>query len=129
MGRTAPWTSAVLTVACCSMVGIPLTAGFLSKYYLALGALDVGRGFVVVVLLISSLLTAVYSWRLLQLVWFAPKDVEPKVTEDVPWSMRLPALVLGAACLVFGVYTAHVDIARQAAEGLLKPPAVEEMPK
>ncbi len=120
MGRTAPWTSAVLTVACCSMIGVPLTAGFLSKFYLASGALEADRGYVVVVLLISSLLTAVYSWRLLQLVWFAPKDADPKVREDVPWSMRLPAIVLGAACLIFGVYTAHIDIAVEAAEGLLK---------
>jgi multicomponent Na+:H+ antiporter subunit D len=118
MGRRAPWTSAVLTVAGCSLVGVPLTAGFLSKWYLAGGALEAGRPFLVPVLLSSSLFTAVYIWRLLQLVWFAPKDVEPKVHAEVPWSMRLPALVLAAACLVFGMTHLCVSIARDAATAL-----------
>lgn len=118
MGRRAPWTSAVLTVAGCSMVGVPMTAGFLSKWYLAAGALEADYVFVVPVLIASSVFTAIYVWRVLQLVWFAPKDVEPAVTSEVPWSMRLPALVLGAACLVFGLTPWSVDLARSAAVAL-----------
>ena len=119
MGRRAPWTSAILTVAGCSMVGVPLTAGFLSKWYLSVGALEAGRWVVVPVLLLSSLFTAIYVWRLVQLVWFAPRDVEPKVQAEVPWSMRGPALVMAAACLVFGVAPVGVALARRAAEALL----------
>jgi multicomponent Na+:H+ antiporter subunit D len=118
MGRTAPWTSAVVTIAGCSMVGVPLTAGFLSKWYLGAGALESGRWFLVPVLLLSSLLTAVYVWRLVQLVWFAPKDTVPQVDREVPWSMRAPALVLAAACLVFGLTSISVDIAHDAAVAL-----------
>jgi multicomponent Na+:H+ antiporter subunit D len=119
LGRRAPWTAAVLTVAGCSMIGVPLTAGFLSKYYLAIGAIEAGRWFIVPVLLVSSLLTTVYVWRLLQLAWFAPRDVEPAVEEEVPWSMRIPAALFGAACLVFGVTSLSVDIARAAARALI----------
>jgi multicomponent Na+:H+ antiporter subunit D len=100
------------------MVGVPLTAGFLSKWYLGAGALEAGRWFIVPVLLASSLFTAVYVWRLTQLVWFAPKDVVPEVDREVPWSMRGPALVLAAACLVFGMTSISVDIARDAAAAL-----------
>jgi multicomponent Na+:H+ antiporter subunit D len=121
MGRTAPWTSAVLTVAGCSMVGVPLTAGFLSKWYLGAGALEADRWYIVPVLLTSSLFTAIYVWRLLQLVWFAPKDTVPDVSKEVPWSMRAPALALAAACLVFGLTPWSVDIARSAAAGLGMP--------
>ncbi|MDJ0973081.1 MAG: monovalent cation/H+ antiporter subunit D family protein [Planctomycetota bacterium] len=120
MGRHAPWTSAVMTVAGLSMIGVPLTAGFWSKFYLCTGALEVGRPAAIVVLLVSSLLTAVYVWRLLSLVWFAPKDAEVKVDGEVPWSMRLPALVLGAACLYLFFQPIHLDIARAAAEGFMK---------
>ena len=118
MGRRAPWTSAVLTVAGCSMVGVPMTAGFLSKWFLAAGALEADYVFVVPVLLASSALTAIYVWRVLQLVWFAPADVEPRVTAEVPWSMRLPSLVLAAACLIFGLGPWSVDLARDAAHML-----------
>ena len=53
------------------------------------------------------------------LVWFAPEDVEPKVEAEVPWSMRAPALLLAAACLVFGVTTLSLDVARNATAGLI----------
>ena len=118
MGRTAPWTSAVITVAGCSMIGVPMTAGFLSKWYLAAGALQADYIFVVPVLLASSAFTAIYVWRVLQLVWFAPKDVEPSVDQDVPWSMRVPSLILAAACLVFGLTPWSVALARSAAQAL-----------
>lgn len=119
MGRTAPWTAATVTIAGCSMVGVPLTAGFLSKWYLGVGALEAGRWIIVPVLLLSSLFTAIYVWRIVQLVWFAPKDVEPAMTEEVPWSMRAPALLLAAACLVFGVLPIGVELAAEAAKALL----------
>lgn len=119
LGRRAPWTAAVMTVACLSMIGVPLTAGFWSKWLLASGALQTGHGGVVVVLLISSLLTAVYSWRILQRVWFAPASVTPKMEREVPWSMRVPALVLGACCLFFFFWNTPMAWAREAARGLL----------
>jgi multicomponent Na+:H+ antiporter subunit D len=101
------------------MVGVPLTAGFLTKYHLAVGGLEAGWWAVVPALLISSLLTAVYVWRILQHVWFAPADVEAAVAEEVPWTMRLPALVLAAACVVFGVTSISIDLALDAARALL----------
>lgn len=117
MGRKAPWTGVVLTIAGCSMIGLPLTAGFWSKWYLATGALEAGRWILVPVLLASSIFTAIYVWRLLQLTWFAPKDTVACVDREVPWSMRLPGLVLAAACLVF-FFVPIVGIARDAAMAL-----------
>ena len=118
MGRTAPWTAAVMTIAGLSMIGVPMTAGFLSKWYLGAGALEAGRISIVPVLMASSLFTAMYVWRLVQLVWFAPKDTEPMVKQEAPWSMRIPALALAAACLYFGLTSTSVDLARDAAASL-----------
>ena len=116
MGRRAPWTAAAMTAAALSLVGVPLTGGFLTKYYLAEGALEAGQGVLLVFILVSSLLTAVYMWRCLQLVWFADADVEPPVTREVPWTMRVATVTLGAACVVFGVFAwIPVDIASAAA--------------
>lgn len=120
LGRRAPWTASVLTLACLSMIGVPLTAGFWSKFYLASGAIHTGHPIGVVVLLISSLLTAVYSWRLLSLAWFSSAETPAVVQSEVPWSMRLPALALGLGCLVFFFTPVHYEIARVAAEGFLR---------
>jgi len=120
LGRRAPWTAAAMTIAALSLVGIPLTGGFVTKYYLAEGALQAGKGGLLALILLSSLLTAIYMWRCLQRVWFAPADVEPAVQAEAPWSMRLPTLVLAAACLVFGIAAfLPVDIASAAARALL----------
>ncbi len=117
MGRNAPWTAVTLTIAGCSMIGVPLTAGFWSKWYLATGALEAGRWIIVPVLLASSVFTAIYVWRLLQLTWFAPKDTFASVDREVPWGMRAPALVLAGACIVF-FFVPIADIARDAARAL-----------
>ena len=120
LGRRAPWSGATITVAGLSMIGVPLTAGFQSKLLLAGGALSEGMPLVVVVLLLSSLFTAVYVGRIGMLVWFAPRDEAPPVTSDVAWSMRLPGLVLALLCLVLGVTSWAGDWARAAAEALLR---------
>jgi multicomponent Na+:H+ antiporter subunit D len=120
LGARAPWTASVLTVAGCSMVGVPLTAGFQTKWHLAAGALDAERGVLVAVLVLSSLLSAVYVWRLVQNAWFAAPEERRGDLAEAPWSMRAPALALGAACLVLGVLPFPVELARDAAEALLR---------
>ena len=120
MARRAPWTAVAMTLAALSLVGIPLTGGFITKYYLAVGALDAGRPVLLVFILLSSLLTAIYMWRCLQRVWFADEDEEPKVRAEAPWTMRIPTLVLAIACLVLGIFAfLNVDIAGAAADAFL----------
>jgi len=120
MGRRAPWTAAAMTAAALSLVGVPLTGGFVTKYYLAQGALEAGHAVLLPFILVSSLLTAVYMWRCLQRVWFAEADVVPPVSREAPPTMRLATVVLGAACLVFGIFAwIPVDIAAAAARALL----------
>jgi len=69
LGRRLPWTMACFTVAALSMVGIPPTAGFFSKWYLALASVEAGHWVFLVVIVSSSLLTAVYIFRLLENVY------------------------------------------------------------
>ena len=120
LARRAPWTAVAMTLAALSLVGVPLTGGFITKYYLATGCIEAGRGVLVPIIVVSSLLTAVYMWRCLQRVWFAPADVEPAMEAEVPWTMRLPTLILAAICIVLGVWaTLPVEIAGAAAQSLL----------
>jgi multicomponent Na+:H+ antiporter subunit D len=92
-----------MTVAALSLIGIPLTGGFVTKYYLVLGSFESDRWILVPIMLVSSLLTAVYMGKCLQRVWFPAPDAPVTVGRDGPWVMRIPTLVLAAACLVFGI--------------------------
>ncbi len=120
LGRRAPWTAVAMTVAALSLIGIPLTGGFITKYYLVLGSFESGRWILVPIMLVSSLLTAVYMGKCLQRVWFPAADAPVTVGRDGPWVMRIPTLVLAASCLGFGIAAfLPVGLAAEAAQALL----------
>jgi len=121
MGRKMPVTMAAFTVAALSMVGVPLTVGFVSKWYLALGALDAGMWYLLVVILASSGLNAIYFWRVVDWIYFArpSKELESVPAGEVPWSMLVPTIVTAGLCILLGVQAdLPVSLAEQAA-GLL----------
>ena len=105
LGRKMPWTMAAFTVAALSMVGIPPAAGFFSKWYLLLGGIDRGNWFFVATILLSSLLTAVYFFRVLEQVYavHSREPSTPVIPSDPPASMLLPTVILGVGVLVLGL--------------------------
>jgi multicomponent Na+:H+ antiporter subunit D len=70
VGRRMPWTTAAFTVGALGMIGLPPMAGFVSKWYLGLGAIDAGMHWALAVLLASSLLNAAYFLPILRSAWF-----------------------------------------------------------
>ena len=105
LGRQMPWTMAAFAVSALSMVGIPPAAGFFSKWYLLLGGIDRGNWFFVATILLSSLLTAVYFFRVLERIYGGhfKEDGNMTTVSDPPASMLFPTLVLGAGVLVLGL--------------------------
>lgn len=91
------------------MVGIPPAAGFFSKWYLLLGGIDRGNWFFVATILLSSLLAAVYFFRVLEQV-YAGRSAESafKNMSDPPASMLFPTVVLGAGVLVLGLLNSMI---------------------
>ncbi len=73
VGRRMPWTMAAFTIGAFGMIGAPPLAGFISKWYLGLGALEAGQGWVIFVLAGSSLLNAGYFLPILYAAWFKPQ--------------------------------------------------------
>jgi len=120
IGKTMPWTTFAWVLGGLSLVGVPLTAGFVSKVYLIRGALEVGFWPVAALILLSSLLALVYVWRVVEVAYFrAPPDGAQR--REAPLSMLLPTWALIGATIVFGIWTgASAGIARRAAEALLK---------
>jgi multicomponent Na+:H+ antiporter subunit D len=82
VGRRLPRTMAAFTLAAFGMIGVPPMAGFVSKWYLGLGALDAGQTWVLGVLAISTALNAAYFLPVLYRAWFLPADE--------PWPPPLP---------------------------------------
>ena len=78
LGKKMPLVMGAFTIAALSMVGFPLTVGFVSKWYLGVGALEAGMWYLIPVILLSSLLTAVYFWRAIEIIYFQRKEVKPK---------------------------------------------------
>ncbi len=70
VGRRMPATMLAFTVCALGMIGVPPVAGFVSKWYLALGGLEAGQPWVIAVLVASTLLNAAYFLPILYAVWF-----------------------------------------------------------
>ena len=104
LGRLMPWTMVAFTVAAVSMVGLPPTAGFFSKWYLVSGAVGTDRWLVAVVIVASSVLTLIYFLRILESIWFRSRDADHEPVTEARPAILLPIGVLAVAVLVLGVF-------------------------
>jgi multicomponent Na+:H+ antiporter subunit D len=120
IGRRMPLTMAVFVVGGLSLIGVPGTAGFVSKWYLALGALGHGWWPLVFLIVVSSLIAVLYVGRVVEIAWFRePSEIAARA-QDPPLSMLIPMLVLAAATIYFGFETeASAGIANKIAASLL----------
>jgi|TARA_Y100000294_G_C8510757_1_gene318673 multicomponent Na+:H+ antiporter subunit D len=115
-----PWTMAAFVAGGLSLIGLPLTAGFISKWYLVLAALEQGWWPVVMVVVAGSLLAVVYIWRVIETAYFRDRGEPAPPVQEAPLSMLLPTWLLVGANVYFGIYTdLSVGVASQAARVLL----------
>ncbi len=105
IGRKMPLTVAAFTIAGFGLIGTPGTSGFISKWYLLVGALDEARWLPVVAIVASSLIALVYIGRVLELAWMRAPSAQVAEARDPPLSMLLPIVVLAAATIYFGIDT------------------------
>ncbi len=109
LGKRMPLTMAGFTVAALSMVGIPPTAGFFSKWYLVLGSIEAGNWIFVTIILASSLLSSVYFFRMLEVVYTGVpvnetgKEIEAKPDSEPAAGILVPILVLAGGILILGL--------------------------
>jgi multicomponent Na+:H+ antiporter subunit D len=110
LGRKMPLMMAAFTAAALSMVGIPPTGGFFSKWYLILGSIDANNWVFVAVILISSLLTAVYFFRMIEKLYTVPSSGNVAAERATEPSARIlvPILVLATGVIVLGLINALI---------------------
>jgi multicomponent Na+:H+ antiporter subunit D len=121
IGRAMPLTSFGIVLGGLSLIGVPGTVGFVSKWYLVLAALESGQWWIAFAIVLSSLLAVVYVWRFVEAAYFREASAEVAKLKEAPLEMLVPAWLMIAACLYFGLdATLTVDGAAQAAATLLQ---------
>jgi len=113
--KKMPFTMAVFVVAALSVIGIPPTCGFFSKWYLILGAINAHGWIFVAVLLASSLLNAILFFRVIENIYLEPHDGDSVENHDMvagaeesPLTMLVPILITGAGILSLGVLSGKI---------------------
>ncbi|HKL49102.1 MAG TPA: proton-conducting transporter membrane subunit, partial [Desulfuromonadales bacterium] len=102
--RKMPLTMAAFTVGAFSMIGVPPTCGFFSKWYLILGGIESGQWQYVVALLLSSLVNAVLFFRIIEIAYFrtgGSAGLEER--REAPLLILNPLLLTAAALVVVGL--------------------------
>ncbi len=110
-----PWTMTSFTVAAISMIGLPPMAGFFSKWYLVLATIENSEWIFLAVILISSLLNAVYFFRIIEKVYLKSNTDEKKEEnkiifgsgEPVP-SMLIPVMIFAIGLILLGLFNALI---------------------
>ncbi len=116
VGWRAPWTMLAFTLGALGMMGAPPLAGFVSKWYLGLGGIEIGAIWVLLVLAGSTLLNALYFLPMVYAAWFkvppvagdSPDAARAKAMNDLfaaPWLVG-PAVFAASAALASGLLAA-----------------------
>ena len=127
LGKQMPWTFAAIVIGGLSLIGVPGTAGFISKWYLILAAIEKQHWLIVVVILAGSLLAVIYVWKLVEVLYFKPVNETGQNTpsqnisiKEAPLMLLIPTWVLVIANVYFGFNTElTVGTAEQAVKLLL----------
>jgi multicomponent Na+:H+ antiporter subunit D len=106
LGQRMPLTMAAIAIACASLLGLPGTAGFISKWYLVSAAIENDWLMLAGAILISSVATAVYVWRVIDAGYFQTAVKVERV--EAPVTMLAPMLLLAFANIYFGLDTSFM---------------------
>jgi multicomponent Na+:H+ antiporter subunit D len=120
LARRMPVTAAAFIIGGLSLIGAPLTVGFISKWQLLSAAFDSGRPWAGFLIVASSFIAVVYVGRLIELMVLKPAPEGAPAAPEAPLSMLVPLWILVATNVYFGVNTElTADLAERAARALM----------
>ncbi|GAA0858210.1 monovalent cation/H+ antiporter subunit D family protein [Aliiglaciecola litoralis] len=113
LGREMPYTFAAMIIAALSLIGVPGTVGFVSKWQLLQAAIEQQHWTMVIIILIGSLLAIVYVWKLIEVLYFQQREkirvhgVQSGSEEfgRSPLTMSAALWMLALMCVYFGINT------------------------
>jgi multicomponent Na+:H+ antiporter subunit D len=104
IGYKIPLTMMLVTVGAMGMVGIPGTSGFMAKLQLSLAFLDVSRGYLVAILIISGVLNALYFFPIIMNSFFQEDNKESFKLEKIPFSMGFTLVMFVGIIFALGLF-------------------------
>ena len=120
IGQKMPLTTAAIVLAGLSLVGIPGTAGFVSKWYLVVASLELGWWWLAALIVLSTLITVVYVGRVVEAAYFREPAKALADVREAPAEMLVPMWVLAGATVYFGIDTTlTAGMAERAAVALI----------
>ncbi len=120
LGRTMPWTMAAFVTGGLSLIGVPLTTGFISKWMLLQAAFEAGFWVLAVAIVFTSVLAIVYVWRVVESAYFREPSEKAAKASEAPLSMLIPTWILILANIYFGIDTSlTIGVATKAATSLM----------
>ena len=131
LGKTMPWTMAGFTIAGLSLIGVPGTAGFVSKLALVRAAAENGWWWAIGVIVVTSILAIVYIGRLIEQAYFQEAPLVDGVTvakNEAPLMMLIPLWILAIAAVVFGINAEWTTSIADAAAQVLASGPLTELP-
>ena len=102
-GKIMPWTSAAILIGGLSLIGIPFTTGFVSKWYLVTAALELDMWWLAALVLAGSLVTAAYVWKFVETAYFRTDSNTTYTRSEAPLSLLIPTWILVIANIYFGI--------------------------
>lgn len=113
--RKMPVTAIVFVIAAFSIIGIPPTCGFFSKWYLIIGAIEAGQWLFIAALLFSSLINALIFFRIIEIGYFPKFDENEQeshddkiVVSEAPITMMIPMVLTAISLIAIGIYTNEI---------------------
>ena len=110
VGRRMPITAMAFTLGALGMIGVPPTAGFISKWYLGLGAAEVEQPWLILVFALSGLMNAAYFLPVIYRMWFLPQSgpwpAEQRLSNrfETHWMLLFPAIFTAVLLVLMGVF-------------------------
>jgi len=119
LGRQMPLTMAAIVAGGLSLIGVPLTVGFVSKWYLLSALIENGWWPVAVLVLLGSVLAVIYVWRIVEVAYFKAPLANSIPVKEAPLGFLIPIWTLIIANIYFGIDSRlSVQVAQSAAQSL-----------
>lgn len=115
LGKLMPWTSAAFFVGGLGLIGIPLTSGFVSKWYLVNAIIELGWWWLAVLVVITSLLAVIYVWRVVEFLYFREPKEELSDVKEAPLPLLAATWAMILSTIYFGIDTRFPSAMAQAA--------------
>ena len=109
IAKRMPWTMTAFTIGALSMIGVPPTGGFVSKWYILAGAFQADNYVAIAVIIASTALNAAYFLPIIFMAWFLEEDVPPaREHGEAPFAAVLALMITAFLTLAFFFFNGPV---------------------